>query len=216
MSSDTDESGPSPRVSYRSWLVFRPGPACLPEMGTLKQLGDSGVNLSPGGLDQRCACYQHAVPARRDLGQVAPDRLAHQTPRPVPLHRLADALAGDQAEAADRPSVGGCCQGEQRVGPGLALASNAAKVGRPSEPILSLHRWIGAEKRAANPTAGLAKAAIKPAGYAFQLILLTWSFIRTDSWCRPRSRRSFRTCRPPFVFIRWRKPWTRTRRRILG
>jgi hypothetical protein len=46
----------------------------------------------------------------------------------------------------------------------MALASNAVKVEGPSESILSLHRWIGAEKQAANPIAGLEQAAINRTG----------------------------------------------------
>ena len=45
---------------------------------------------------------------------------------------------------------------------------------------------------------------------------LTWLFFDTVSRTRPRKRRRFSTSRPSAVAIRARKPWTRTRRRILG
>jgi hypothetical protein len=151
------------------YLFFRSGPAnllsCrLPEMSALKQLPDSCFNLGKGCLNQGCSCNKDTIPARSDVCQLEPNRLSHQTPGPVAPDRAADAFAADKTKPADRSAIGDGCQDDQRVGPGIPLASHALKVKGPSEPVLSLHRWIGAEKRAANPIAGLEQAAMKRIG----------------------------------------------------
>jgi hypothetical protein len=51
---------------------------------------------------------------------------------------------------------------------------------------------------------------------SYQTIRFVWLFLVTVKRWRPRARRIFSTLRPSAVDMRERKPWTRTRLRILG
>jgi hypothetical protein len=50
----------------------------------------------------------------------------------------------------------------------------------------------------------------------YQTIRFVWLFLVTVKRYRPLARRALITLRPSAVDMRERKPWTRTRRRILG
>jgi hypothetical protein len=103
-------------------LFFRSGLARsrfgrLPQVGALKQLRDRCFHLGKGCLNQWRTCNKNAIPARSDVRQLAPNRLSHQTPGPVPPDRATEAFAADKTEAADRPPVGDGCQDNQSMGP---------------------------------------------------------------------------------------------------
>ena len=78
---------------------------------------------------------------------------------------------------------------------GTSLATYGGKAREPSQTVLLGHNAAGFRAILPRPDA-------RP-GYRETRVL-------------PLNRRAFRTARPPRVFIRARKPWTRCRRRTLG
>jgi len=96
-------------------------------MGPLQEVITGRLYLLKRGIDNGFPGDAYQVPARLNIIQAEPNRLAHETSGPIALDRIADAFTGRESEPTDGQIIGQGDQDNQAMLIALPLAANLLK-----------------------------------------------------------------------------------------
>lgn len=154
-------------------------------------------------VTNRRTCNEDHIPSGLDLGHPQPNRLAHSTFDPIAHDSPTNPTADRKSEAAIGELVGQPGEHQKALTQRTTAPPNLLKPSAATHSIETLHPKSTTRSRA-NPGKGKA-----------QRIDLRVERV-TANCLRPRRRRRLITFRPPADRIRLRKPWVRSRFRVLG
>jgi hypothetical protein len=110
-----------------------------PKPGAFKQFDDGLLNVGKGRVQHWPANYEHQVIACRDVRIHPPHCLSNTALGSISVVRFAKLLAHNKTTASTPYPIPHSIQNEQRVRPGLTVATHPLKLLWPLQPLAPPH-----------------------------------------------------------------------------
>lgn len=146
-----------------------------PEASPFENVGNRPLQIGEGGLLRWRTHHENKVVAGRDIAVQQPNGFARTTLGTVAVVGLAELLADDEAAACAPHAVARRVHDEQRVRPGLSVATHPLKLLWSLQPLATPHAASNLTMSARYTTALIADrqlpAPFKPACFEHELTL---------------------------------------------